>query len=154
MFPYAAIAARHKERGDLLAFFKEVRHERKGLSGADIRGIAEAWGITVSEAYGIASFYSYLGTAKQGRNIVKLCMSTPCRQKGCGEIARRVQEELGISAGQTTQDGLFTLMPVNCIGQCDGAPAIQINDQVYPNMTSGKVRALLEQFSAEAKSDA
>ncbi len=148
MLSFVSIAAPFKERQDLLSFIKEMHRQRRGLSSEDVRGIAAAWGATMSEVYGIATFYSFIGTKTLGKNLVKVCRSTPCCMKHCGDVAGEVKKVLGISEGETTPDGRFSLMMVNCIGQCDGAPAMLVNDDVHQNMTVDKVRPVLERYSS------
>lgn len=145
-FSYKEVATPFKARNDLLSFIKEVHRQQHGLAGEDIHGIAAAWGSTPSEIYGIATFYSFLGARRRGLNTVKVCKSTPCCMKHCDMVAAEAQRELGISDGQTTADGLFSLVMVDCIGQCDDAPAMMVNDDVYQGVTAGRVKDILGKY--------
>ena len=91
-----------------------------------------------AEVYGVASFYSFLPVKPLGENIIKVCQTIVCDMKGKDEILATIKNKLSISPGETTADGKFSLMVVNCIGQCDNAPAILINDKPYVNLTSEK----------------
>jgi NADH-quinone oxidoreductase subunit E len=92
--------------------------------------LAKSLEMPVSEVYGTASFYSFLSTEAQGRNIIRVCKSIPCFLKNYKIIADTVKEELGIGPGETTSDGRFSFQLTNCIGACDKAPAMMINDDV------------------------
>ncbi|MDO8473335.1 MAG: NAD(P)H-dependent oxidoreductase subunit E [Dehalococcoidia bacterium] len=144
---YGPMSEPYKARNDLLSFVKDVHRRRHGLSAEDIDGIASAWGATPSEVYGMATFYSFLGARPVGQNMVKVCRSTPCCMKHCDVVAAEVQRALGISNGRTTPDGRFSLMMVNCIGQCDGAPALLVNDDVYQNVAASQVRDIIARYS-------
>jgi len=144
---YDVLALAHRERRDLLSFMKDVHRRQNGLSPDDIRGIASAWDVTESEVYGVATFYAYLGVRPLGQNVVKVCKSTPCCMKHCDIVAAEVQRVLGIGEGESTDDGRFSLMMVNCIGQCDAAPSIMVNDDVYQCVSAPKVREILDRYS-------
>ncbi|MBI2958343.1 MAG: NAD(P)H-dependent oxidoreductase subunit E [Chloroflexi bacterium] len=145
---YFTTAEPHKSRNDLLSFIKDVQRQRNGLSSEDIHGIAVAWGVTASEVYGIATFYSYLGTGPRARNVVRVCKSTPCCLKGCDRVAAEVERVLGIADGGVQADGSFSLSTVNCIGECDRAPAITVNEDVYQGVAAADVRNILSKYGA------
>jgi NADH:ubiquinone oxidoreductase subunit F (NADH-binding)/NADH:ubiquinone oxidoreductase subunit E len=113
------------------------------LSKEAIRDIASLLGVTISKAYGVATFYSMYHTEPVGR--YHLCVDTniPGMLGGAGEIMRHLERVLGIMAGQTTPDGLFTLSTVEDLASCGTCPVIQVNDTYYENMTIPKVDALL-----------
>jgi NADH:ubiquinone oxidoreductase subunit E len=140
------LAPGYRERRDLLSLVKEVQRGHSYLSAEDIQGIATAWDIPVGEVYGIVTFYSFLSPRPQGKNIVKVCGSPPCCLKGCDSIGRAIQTELGIGPGETTPDGNFSLMHVNCVGACDGAPAMMVNDDVYQDVTTEGVKDILAKY--------
>ena len=143
------IASWYKDRRDLLSFIKEVHRNHGYLSAKDMRDIAATWNIPVGEVYGIATFYSFLNTKQPGENVVKVCKSTPCCLNDCASVADAVQAELGIDSGETTTDDRFSLMFINCMGACDGAPAVMINNDVYQNMTPQKVKNILKNYSQD-----
>ena len=108
--------------------------------------VSQKTGISVAEIYGVVTFYSFFSLKPKGKNVVGCCLGTACYVKGGQQIIDKFSEILGIKPGETTEDGLFTLDALRCIGACGIAPAVQINGQVYPKMTVDKVPALIEQY--------
>ncbi|QBZ57436.1 hypothetical protein PoMZ_02360 [Pyricularia oryzae] len=95
--------------------------------------------------YEVASFYTMYNRTPVGKYFVQACTTTPCQLGGCGSdaIVKAIKEELGISQGQTTPDGLFTFIEVECLGACVNAPMIQINDDYYEDLTPETTKSLL-----------
>ena len=108
--------------------------------------VSEKTGISVAEIYGVVTFYSFFSLKPKGKNVVGCCLGTACYVKGAQQIIDKFSEILKIKPGDTTEDGLFTLDALRCIGACGIAPAVQINGQVYPKMSVDKVAPLIEQY--------
>ncbi len=108
--------------------------------------VSEKTGISVAEIYGVVTFYSFFSLKPKGKNVVGCCLGTACYVKGAQQVIDKFSEILGIKPGETTDDGLFTLDALRCIGACGIAPAVQINGTVYPKMSVDKVPALVEQY--------
>ena len=140
------ILARHKEGGSLVTILKEVQDECAYLPQEVVIDIARSLGVSPNEVYEVATFYSFLSTEPLGENTIRICRSTPCFLKNCDIIVKTVEEELGISVGETTDDGKFSLQLVNCIGACDKAPAMMINKKTYGNLTRDKVARILSEY--------
>ena len=102
------------------------------------------------EVYSVATFYSMRTLEKQGKFVIRVCVSLPCYLKGSREILEAIKKELNIEEYQTTADKKFTIKPVSCLGLCDIAPAIMINKEVYGNLTPQKVRDIIQKYK-EAK---
>lgn len=133
---------REKLLGLLLA-----RQRAEGyLSGQAMTGIARDCGVTLSEVYGLATFYAFLSTKPQGKNIIRICKSLPCHLKNGFMIIESLMRSLGIRPGQTTADGAFSFELTNCIGACDQAPAMLINDTVHGNLTPQKIAGILKDY--------
>ena len=98
----------------------------------------------VVEIYSAATFYSMLSVKKKGRNIVRICSSPSCFLNGSLNILEGAKKILGIDINETTKDGKFSLESTSCIGCCDKAPAIMINDKLITNLTREKLRQLLK----------
>ena len=109
-------------------------------------GLAESLDMPVSDVYGVASFYSFLSTQPLGRNVIKICKSLPCYLKHCQTIIESVAKELGIRPGETTPDGRFSFQLTNCIGLCDRAPAMMINDDAHVDLTPEKISKILKDY--------
>jgi NADH:ubiquinone oxidoreductase subunit E len=116
------------------------------LSLECITELAESFGVPVNDVYGIASFYSFLSTRPAGRNIIRICKSLPCYLKQSQAIIESVRSEIGIRPGQTTPDGRFSFELVNCIGLCDKAPAMLINNDAHVYLTPEKISRILKQY--------
>jgi len=111
-----------------------------------IGALAESLDIPVHEVYGVASFYSFLSTKPLGRNVIRVCKSLPCYLKSAEVIMEAAGKELGIGLGDTTTDGRFTFELTNCIGLCDHAPAMLINQDPHLDLTPEKIRQILESY--------
>jgi NADH-quinone oxidoreductase subunit E len=129
----------------LLALKKE--QARSGYLPADfINELAVASGVPVNAVYGVASFYSFLATRPRGRNVIRICRSLPCYLKKSQIIMETLAREIGIGPGQTTPDGRFTFELTNCIGLCDKAPAMLINNDPHVDLTPEKIARILKNY--------
>jgi NADH-quinone oxidoreductase subunit E len=108
--------------------------------------LAESLAVPVHEVYGVASFYSFLTTRPLGRNVIRICRSLPCYLKGAEMIVESVAKELGIGPGETTADGRFSFELTNCIGLCDHAPAMLINQDPHVDLTPEKIKQILKSY--------
>ncbi|MDH5722413.1 MAG: NADH-quinone oxidoreductase subunit NuoE [Alphaproteobacteria bacterium] len=106
--------------------------------------IAEVLDMHKVKVYEVASFYSMYNTAPVGQYLVQFCTTTPCWLCGSSDIVNACKNHLGIDLGETTKDGKFTLMEVECLGACVNAPMIQINDDYYEDLTAASVVEVLE----------
>jgi NADH:ubiquinone oxidoreductase subunit E len=111
-----------------------------------VAAAAKAFKVPKAEAYGVATFYSYLKVGKRGRNVIRICESAPCHIAGAEEVVKTLEQELGIRMGETTDDGRFTLEFTECVGQCQSTPMITINSKPYANVTADSVAAILAEY--------
>ena len=135
-----------KDKKDLLVLLEEAQSKYGCVSGEFITEVAQALDIPVSEVYGVATFYSFLSTRPQGRNIIRICKSLPCYLKNSQMVIESVAAELGIKPGETTPDGAFSFELTNCIGACDRAPAMLINSDVHGELTPVKISKILKSY--------
>ena len=135
-----------KDKKDLLVLLEEAQSKYGCVSGEFITEVAQALAIPVSEVYGVATFYSFLSTRPQGRNIIRICKSLPCYLKNSQMVIESVAAELGIKPGETTPDGAFSFELTNCIGACDRAPAMLINSDVHGELTPVKISKILKSY--------
>ncbi len=138
------IPTQDKGQEDLLELLREAQNRSGYLSEKTIVKIAKSLDIPISDVYGVATFYSFLSTKPQGRNVIRVCKSLPCFLKNSQTIIKSVEEELGIKPGETTPDGKFSFQLTNCIGACDKAPAMLINNDVHVDLTPGKISRILK----------
>ena len=133
-------------REKLLNLLEERQRTDGSLSEASLSGIAGDLNLPLSEVYGVASFYAFLSTKPQGKNVIRICKSLPCYLKNAPMIMESVSQNIGIKPGQTTADGRFSFELTNCIGACDEAPAMLINDKVHGSLTPGKIADILKSY--------
>lgn len=108
--------------------------------------IAQKLDMPLSEVSGVTTFYSFFSTSPKGENTIRVCLGTACYVRGGKKILDRLTEILGIGAGETTQDGKFSLEVMRCIGACGLAPAITINDEVYKQVNADKLQAIIGKY--------
>lgn len=111
-----------------------------------ITELAQSLNVSVSEVYGVVTFYSFLSAKPMGRNVIRICKSLPCYLKSSKMIIESVANELGIKPGETTPDGRFSFQLTNCIGACDRAPAMLINSDVHNDLTPEKISQILKSY--------
>ena len=100
--------------------------------------------VSESHTYGVATFYSMLSTKKKGTYLVKICESAPCHVVGGRDVIKAIQDALGIGAGETSEDGKFSLEMVSCLGVCGVGPVMMVNSDVYGNLTPEKAVEILK----------
>ena len=108
--------------------------------------VSEKTGISVAEIYGVVTFYSFFSLKPKGKYVIGCCLGTACYVKGAQQIIDKFSELLGIAPGGTTEDGLFTLDALRCIGACGIAPAVTINGKVYPKMQVSEVPGVVAEY--------
>ncbi|MEW6032436.1 MAG: NADH-quinone oxidoreductase subunit NuoE [Bacillota bacterium] len=141
------IVAKHRTReGALLPVLREVQDSLGYLPQEALERVALGLGLSLSRVYGVATFYSLFYTRPKGRYMVRVCESAPCHVQGAQEVIDALIRELGVSFGETTPDGRFTLEKVSCLGVCGVAPAVMIEDRVYGNLTPESVVAVIQEY--------
>ena len=133
-------------RAELLPMLKQELANNNSLSKTVLTSLADKTGLPLSDIYGVSTFYSYLPVATAGRNIIRVCGCLPCDMKDAQGVIGSIKKELEIEPGQTTADGKFTLEVVGCIGACDQAPAMLINDKLYGNLTPEGIAGILKSY--------
>jgi NADH-quinone oxidoreductase E subunit len=129
---------------ELLIRLKETQEKFGYLSKKIMLELSKSLNVSISDIYGVATFYSFFATKPQGRNIIRICKSVPCFLKGSQTIIESVEKEIGIKPGETSSDGKFSFQLTNCIGACDKAPAMMINNEVYGDLTPGKISQIFK----------
>ena len=108
--------------------------------------VSEQIGVPVAEIYGVVTFYSFFSLNPKGKYVIGVCLGTACYVKGAQQVIDKFSEILNIKPGETTEDGLFTLEALRCIGACGIAPALSINGKVYPKVAVSQVPAIVEEY--------
>ena len=140
------ISTRYEEKKDLIELLKEAQNKFGYVSEEVMGELAESLRIPINEVYGVASFYSFLSTKPLGRNVIRICWSLPCYLEHCQTIIESVAKEIGIKPGETTPDGRFSFQFTNCIGACDRAPAMMINDDIHVDLNPDKISQILKNY--------
>ncbi len=135
-----------KEQENLLVMLERAQSEFGYVPEEFIVEAAHSLNVSISEVYGVATFYSFLSTKPLGKNVIRICKSLPCYLKNSQMIIKSVEDEIGIKPGETTPDGKFSFELTNCIGACDEAPAMLINNDVHVNLTPGKISQILKSY--------
>ncbi|OGL45938.1 MAG: hypothetical protein A2161_11480 [Candidatus Schekmanbacteria bacterium RBG_13_48_7] len=117
------------------------------ISPESVDGISELLKIPSSKITGVSTFYSMFNNKPVGKYLLQLCTSISCYLAGSDELFEYISKKLKINAGETTPDGKFTLMKVECLASCGTAPVLQINNDYHENMTIEKVDELLKKLS-------
>lgn len=129
--------------GGIIEAYHAIQKEYNYLPEETIPTAAKVFGISEAQAYGVATFYSYLSVAKRGKYIIRMCESAPCHVAGADALIKAFEEALGIKVGETTADGKFTLELTECVGQCQGTPVITINSVPYVDLNPAEVKSVL-----------
>jgi len=111
--------------------------------------IAEGLGCSLEQVYGVSTFYAWFSLEPKGKHLIRLCLGTACYVKGSQDILDELEKVLGISAGHTTPDGMFTLEAARCLGCCGLAPVMMIDDQVYGRLVTKDVKDIIDKVRAE-----
>ena len=139
-------ATQRQESENLLVALKEAQTRFGYLSQEFMAELADSLGVPVNDVYAVASFYSFLATRPLGRNVIRICKSLPCYLENCQTIIETVAKEIGVRPGETTPDGRFSFELTNCIGLCDRAPAMLINNDAHVDLTPGKISEILQNY--------
>ena len=143
------VIAKHKgEPGALMP----VLQEAQGIFGyvpLDVQEIiADGLGTTLSEVYGVATFYAQFSLEPKGEYVVGVCLGTACYVKGSQKVLDKLAEVLNVPVGRTTADGRFTLNATRCLGACGLAPVMMINDEVYGRLTPDDIPDIIAKYRA------
>ena len=133
----------------LIPLLQELQNAYGYLPRDVIARLSERMGIFISQIMGVVTFYSQFRLEPVGKNIVKICFGTACHVIGAENIADAICRELGIKLGDTTEDRLFTVESVACLGCCSLAPVIMINNETHGRLTPDSTRNTIREFKAQ-----
>lgn len=142
------IAKRYQsEPEQLMSILLDIQKEASNSFPPSVAAlVSRITGIPEAKLYGFVSFYSMFSTSARGRYVVRMCHSAPCHVCGAQDVMEAISKTLGIRLGETTRDGRFTLEYCQCLGVCENAPAIMVNEKVYRNLTPGRAATLMEDY--------
>lgn len=133
-------------RGASIEALKVVQRHRRWVSDEALADVAEHLGMTTDELDNVATFYNLIFRRPVGRHVILLCDSVSCWIVGYREVLAALEERLGIGFGQTTPDGRFTLIPMACLGACDRAPVLMIDEDTHRDVVPERVGEILERY--------
>ena len=128
----------------LITELRKIQKRDGYISEKAIKQLNKKTGIPLSKIWAVATFYSKLHTKPQGKYIIEICNSLSCYINGSINLIKFLEKELKIKSDQTTKDKKFSLHISSCIGCCNEAPAMLINDQIYTNLTKEKIESILK----------
>ena len=136
-----------QKRAACVEALKVVQRHRGWVSDEALIAVAEFLEMTPAELDGVATFYNLIFRKPVGKHIILVCDSISCWIMGYERILQHLQNRLGIVLGETTADGVFTLLPIVCLGACDQAPAMMIDDELYGNLDPDKIDEILTKYT-------
>jgi len=143
------VAETHHPRELLLDVLHAIQDTNGWVSDEGVELTANILGLTPLQVEEVATFYDKIYRRPVGRKVIHVCDSICCWSRGGEQLMERLQELLGIAPGETTADGLFTLLPTCCLGACDQAPAMRIGARLYGHLTLEQVEGILADERAE-----
>ncbi len=128
-----------------------VQRHRRWISDESVKDVAEYLGMSADEVDGVATFYNLIFRRPVGEHIILFCDSVSCWICGCDAVRTALQQRLNIRPGETTADGRFTLLTVQCLGACDRAPTMMIDDELYTGVTPESAGEILSRHEQQRK---
>jgi NADH-quinone oxidoreductase subunit E len=141
------------ETENIIAILQDINDHYNWLPREALHYVAERLGVPFSYVYRIASFFTQFSLAPRGRHIIKVCLGTACFVRGAPRILEQVGTDLGISPGETTEDGLFTLETVNCLGACALGPLIVVDQDYHGRLKPGEIATVLAGYNGKANGE-
>jgi NADH:ubiquinone oxidoreductase subunit E len=129
---------------DVMEALQDIQEEFRYLPEEAMCRVSEALEVPLVEVFRLANFYAAFSLKPRGRHLITVCQGTACHVQGSPRLVEEVLAQLDVQAGETTQDGAFTVETVNCVGACALAPVVIIDGKYYDHMTPAKLRDLLE----------
>lgn len=127
------------------------RQNNNWLPRAAMVYVADMLGMPEIRVFEVATFYSMFNLKPVGKHFIQLCTTTPCWLRGSDAVVKTCQDKLGIGLGETTADGEFSLLEVECLGACVNAPVVQINDDFYEDLSGGAMGQIIDDLRAGKK---
>lgn len=148
------LAAYGKKDSSLIAIMQDIQAEYRYLPTEILEHVAAELGISIAKVYSVATFYENFSLEPKGRYVLRICDGTACHVRKSIPILEKLRSELSLSEKKhTTDDMLFTVETVSCLGACGLAPVMTVNDAVHPAMTPEKAVELLAALREEVKAD-
>ena len=135
------------DKENLIMILQAIQKTYNYLPQASLRYLSEKIGVPISKIFGVGTFYSTFSLEPRGKHIISVCLGTACHVRGGEKVRERIQEALKIRDGETTEDMLFTLESVRCLGCCSLGPVVRVNDDIHGRITSDMAGKILENYN-------
>ena len=133
-------------KSSIIQILQDIQHENNFLLKKSLEYVSKKLKIPLSNVYSLATFYTAFSLTPRGKHLCTVCMGTACHVRGAPNVLNRIEERLGIKAGSTTKDNLFTLETVNCLGACALAPIVVVDGGYHGQTTVSKVDKLIDKY--------
>ncbi|MBC8392676.1 MAG: NAD(P)H-dependent oxidoreductase subunit E [Deltaproteobacteria bacterium] len=138
------LEGRRSQPHQLIEVLQDVQEQYGYIPEEAMRAVSKDLGVSLMEVYRVASFYKAFSLKPRGKNVITMCMGTACHVRGAKLLLNQATGQLGVQSGEMTEDGLFTVEHVNCIGACALGPVVTENGACHHHMSPGKLRRLIE----------
>jgi NADH-quinone oxidoreductase subunit E len=138
------VGARRNERGALILFLQDAQEKFGYIPREIISDISEETGMSEAEIFGVVTFYSQFRMTPLGKYVIRICEGTACHVNGAKKVLQTLKTELGIDVNETSEDGLFSLQSVACLGCCSLAPVIMVNGETHGSLTPDKTKKVID----------
>lgn len=135
-----------QKRAACIEALKIVQRHRRWVNDESLRDIAALLGMSPDELDNVATFYNLIYRQPVGRHVIHVCNSVSCWIMGYAAVRARLSEKLGVPLGGTSADDRFTLLPIQCLGTCDHAPALMIDEDLYRDLTPEQIDGVLAKY--------
>jgi NADH-quinone oxidoreductase subunit E len=141
-----------KHESSLIDILLEATKESPNhcVDDASIKTIASHVGVSESKVCGVLSFYTLLSAKPKGKYVIQVCRDIPCHVHKQSEVVSTLEQILGVSVGETTPNGLFSIEYASCLGHCDESPAMRLNGRTYVRLTPDKVKTIIAEYRGNA----
>lgn len=145
------LADKRSQPQQLVEALQDVQEAFGYISEDAMKAVSQELGVPVMEVYRAAHFYKAFSLEPRGRHVLTVCMGTACHVRGATRMIDEVEGQLGLQPGETTDDGMFSLECVNCLGACALGPVVVLDGQYHGKMTPNKLRTLIQSVQAAEK---
>jgi NADH-quinone oxidoreductase subunit E len=141
----------HGEKTALISILQDVQKEYGFLPKDALGLLSEDMEVPLSRVYEVSTFYNSFSLVPRGRHVIEVCAGTACHVKGGPKLRSRLEAELNIECGETTEDRMFTLEEVRCLGCCSLAPVVKVDSDIYAYLEENKIPGILENYREERR---
>jgi len=144
---------RRSQPHQLIEVLQDIQDHYGYISEEAMRAVSKELGVHLTEVYSVASFYKAFSLKPRGKNVLTICTGTACHVRGAKMVLNQATGQLGVAPGEMTEDGLFTIEHVNCLGACALGPVVTENGSSHHHMNPGKLRKLLVSLGNRPKEE-